>query len=263
MAPSAPRPSAAGAISRHAATHAPMTGWMRILLGALLLVACDAAAARAQRLEGRVLDSETNAPVGGATVVLVGEGGQAVHSALSDSTGAFVLRSPRPGRFRVRASRIGYTAATSPPVELVLNDVLAVEMRMGTSAVVVAPLTVTGRPRDPRLAEEGFYERRDHFGPEGLGEAVFMDQQDIERTNPFSVSDVLQNVRGVWVRDGRITMRRGCTPVFVVNGFTQRSPLPISTPRSLLAVEVYTGTAIPARYLLDGGGCGVVMFWTR
>ena len=37
----------------------------------------------------------------------------------------------------------------------------------------------------------------------------------------------------------------------------------IASPRSLVGVEVYYGTAIPARYLIDSGGCGVIMFWTK
>jgi hypothetical protein len=141
------------------------------------------------------------------------------------------------------------------------------------------PLTVTGIPRSARLAAEGFYERREQFGPDGLKEAHFLEQHDIQRLNPFRVTDIFNHLPGVRADGGRLSMRRGCSPAIVIDGFVARtgssrlsrqSVLPaqmdrreLASVRSLAGVEVYYGTAIPSRYLIDAGGCGVILYWTR
>jgi hypothetical protein len=245
----------------------------------LLLLACDAHRLGAQAVEGRITDASTEAPVGGATLELVNDMGAVVRSASSDSRGWFTLRAPRPGVYRIRASRIGYREGISQPVDLVGNGTVAVELRMSTGAVALDPVTVVGIPHYARLEAQGFYEREELFGEEGLREGVFLEQHEIERMNPFHISDLFRNVRGVRVSNGRVLMRRGCQPAIVIDGFTvlngsmpnrtSVSRIPplargeISTPRALMGVEVYTGLAIPARYMLDAGGCGVIMYWTR
>jgi hypothetical protein len=252
---------------------------MRIALFLFVLVAFGAREAAAQRVDGQLRDAESSAPIAGATLLLLDDAGQTVHSAVSSSRGLFTLRAPRPGFYRIRASRLGYREATSASLDLVASGILALELHLSSDAVRLDPLTVTGIPHYERLEENGFYERREQFGPDGLREAVFLEQHDIERLNPFSVNDIFNHVRGVRTDRGRLQMRGGCTPAIVVDGFTSRtgssrlsrqSIMPaqlsrreIATPRSLVGVEVYYGTAIPARYLIDSGGCGVIMYWTR
>jgi hypothetical protein len=252
--------------------------WMRAAVVILVLLGCDVRALHAQRVEGQLRDAETGAPIAGATLQLLNEQGQAVHRAVSNSRGLFVLQARTPGLYRIHASRLGYRDATSRPVDLVSTGTLEVELRLSTSAVQLEPLTVTGIPRYQRLEESGFYERRDHFGPDGLKEAVFLEQHDIERLNPFSVADIFHHVRGVRTDRGGIQMRGGCSPAVVINGTVaqagrsrmswQSAIRPgggreIASPRTLAGVEVYYGTAIPARYLLDAAGCGVIMYWTK
>jgi hypothetical protein len=244
----------------------------------LLLAALDARALAAQRVDGQLRDAETDAPIAGATLRLLDARGQAVHSTQSGPRGLFSLRAPLPGVYRIHASRLGYREATSLPVDLTAGTEIEVDLKLGSDAVRLDPLTVMGIPRYERLEESGFYERRDHFGPDGLKEAVFLEQHDIERMNAFSINDIFHHVRGVRTERGRVTMRLGCTPAIVVNGvlsspgssrtspmsFTVRgSGREVSTPRSLVGVEVYYGMAIPGRYLLDAAGCGVIMYWTK
>jgi hypothetical protein len=253
-------------------------GWMRIALFLFVLLAAGAREASAQRVDGQIRDAETDAPIAGATLLLLDDAGQTVHSAVSSSRGLFTLRAPRPGFYRIRASRLGYREATSASIDLVATATLGVDLRLSSGAVRLDPLTVTGIPHYERLEENGFYERRDQFGPDGLKEAVFLEQHDIERLNPFHVNDIFAHVRGVRTDRGRLQMRGGCTPAIVVDGFlsqpgSSRLSRPslmssfarreIATPRSLVGVEVYYGIAIPARYLIDSGGCGVILFWTK
>jgi hypothetical protein len=238
------------------------SGWMRTAALLLALLACDAAAAHAQRVEGRVVDADTDAPVAGARVHLVSEAGDTVRREVSERDGRFLLRTVPAGRYRLVAARIGYGGAAAE-LELAEGEDLSVTLRMGTRAVAVAPVTVRATPRDSLLESRGFYERREHFGPEGLHEARFLEERDIERVNPFSIADIFQTVPGVHVRGGVLTMRRGCAPAMVVNGFVARGGMAIASPRSIAGIEVYTGTAIPARYLLAANGCGVIVFWTK
>jgi hypothetical protein len=254
-------------------------GWVRAAMVTLLLLAFDARGAHAQRVDGQILDAESAAPIGGATLLLLNEQGSAVHRAVSDARGFFTLRAPTPGVYRIRASRLGYRDATSTSIDLVSTRERDVELRLSSDAVRLEPLTVTGVPQSRRLAESGFYERRERFGPEGLREAHFLEQHDIERLNPFHINDIFNHLPGVRTDRGGVRMRRGCQPAIVIDGITAgrgnsrlsyKSIMPagesgreIASVRSLAGVEVYYGLAIPSRYLLDAGGCGVIMYWTR
>jgi hypothetical protein len=266
---------------KHAFTRVAGSGVVRGLVCAVLLAVFGPAALSAQRVNGTLVDADTRAAVGGATVLLVNDAGETVHSTVSDAQGAFTLRAPAAGVYRLQASRIGYRDGTSQPMVLAENGTMQVEMRMSTGTVVLDPLTVTGTPRYARLEAGGFYEREAHFGEQGLREAVFLEQHEIEAMNPFRLEDVFRNVRGVRVVDRQILMRRrNCQPAIVIDGTTVlNGSMPghgnsasrmgylakgeITTPRSLAGVEVYYGTAIPARYMLDSGGCGVIMYWTK
>lgn len=243
------------------------------MLCLLALLAWDAPGAAAQVVQGRLLDAETAAPVAGARMHLVEEDGDTAHSSNTDVDGIFVLYGHEVGMYRVQASRIGYRDGTSEPIHLAANAIFNIDLRMSSSAVVLEPLTVTGQARYARLEEQGFYERRDHFGPDGLREAVYLEQHDIERMRPGRVADIFRHVRGVRLNNGTPLMRGGCQPAIVINGWTavrggnQRGTgftgRTVDHPRALVGVEVYYGSAIPARYLLDAGGCGVIVYWTK
>lgn len=252
--------------------------WMRAAAAALLMMACDARAGHAQRVDGRIMDAETRAPIAGARLLLLDEQGRTVHRATSNGRGFFTLQARTPGLYRIRASRVGYREATSGAVDLVSAAERDVDLLLSSDAVVLDPLTVTGVPQSARLEASGFYERREHFGPEGLKEAHFLEQRDIERLNPFHINDIYKHLPFVRTDRGRVQMRRGCTPAIVINGFVARSGssrtgrqsiMPqlarneVASVRSLAGVEVYYGLAIPARYMLDAGGCGVILYWTK
>ncbi|HEU0299410.1 MAG TPA: carboxypeptidase-like regulatory domain-containing protein [Longimicrobium sp.] len=248
-------------------------GGSRGMLCLLALLAWTAPGAAAQTVQGRLLDAETAAPIAGARMHLVEEDGDTAHSSSTDVEGVFVLYAHELGMYRVQASRLGYRDGTSEPIHLAADAIFNIELRMSSSAVQLAPLTVTGQARYARLEEQGFYERRDHFGPDGLREAVYLEQHDIERMRPGRVADIFRHVRGVRLTGGTPLMRGGCQPAIVINGWTamrggdQRgtgfSSRTVDPPRALVGVEVYYGRAIPERYLLDAGGCGVILYWTK
>ncbi|MCG6989109.1 MAG: carboxypeptidase-like regulatory domain-containing protein, partial [Gemmatimonadetes bacterium] len=91
--------------------------------GLLCLVTALLAAtpAAAQRVRGRLVDAGTGEPVPAAEMSLLsGESGtRVVKRALTTDSGRFVLTAPRPGRYRLKAERIGYRTVVSPPFDLV------------------------------------------------------------------------------------------------------------------------------------------------
>ncbi|HEX2206295.1 MAG TPA: carboxypeptidase regulatory-like domain-containing protein [Longimicrobium sp.] len=130
-------------------------GWMRAAAFALAVVAVDARGAHAQRVDGQVVDAETTVPIAGVAVQLLNEQGRVIHRAVSNGRGFFTLQARNPGLYRIHASRVGYAEATSEPIDLVSTRERDVYIRLSTSAVQLAPLTVTGIPRSARLRRRG------------------------------------------------------------------------------------------------------------
>ena len=229
---------------------------------------CSAAPGAAQSVSGRLLDDATDAGIAGAVVMLLDLDGQVLSRASTAEDGAFELAVPAPGQYRVRAQRIGYVMATSPPLDLVQFRSLVVEFRLSTAAVPLAPITVVGREamRDPRLEFMDYYERKAIYGKEGMGFAHFLDGEELERRIAFSVLDLLRDLPGIRVRaaGGRklvVTGRRGCRPAFYLDGTRVRVPVDeMILPSAIVAIEVYPGIVSPVEYL--GSRCGVVVVWT-
>ena len=254
-------------------------GWLRAVALVLALGAMDARGAHAQRVEGQIMDAESSAPIAGATLLLVNVQGQTVHRTTSNGRGYFTLQAREPGVYRIHASRLGYRDATSGAVDLVSTRELDVTLHLSSDAVRLEPLTVTGIPQSERLLPNGFYARRAQFGPDGANEAHFLEPHDIERRNAFSPADLFTNLPGVRTNGTRISMRRGCQPAIVIDGVVARpgrsslsrvSIMPptldlreLASVQGLAGVEVYYGDAMPARYMIDAGGCGVILYWTK
>lgn len=86
----------------------------------------------AQAVGGTVVDAATDARVDGARVVLVDENGAERAAAVADTAGEFRLEATAPGRYRLRAERLGYAETVSDPVEVAGGEVVVVVLRMST-----------------------------------------------------------------------------------------------------------------------------------
>ena len=89
----------------------------------------------AQTVSGTVVNEAGGAPVRGALVSLLDAAGKRVGSALTDAQGAFALRAPAAGEFRVRAERVGMSSAASEPLPLAAGE--ARVLRLATRSVAV------------------------------------------------------------------------------------------------------------------------------
>jgi hypothetical protein len=239
-----------------------------------------------QRVVGRLVDDATSAPIAGADINLLrGEkGDEIVALSLTNAEGVFTTTAQEAGRYRLRASRIGYRTVTSPPFDLSHGESLAVELRAAVEVVPLAPLTVlTSRPplRKPiRLEAGGFYERKETWGREGLGMGHFLGREHLEQIHALKTSDVLRGIPGVRVeavgaRQQVVTMRGmtmggRCSPAIYIDGHIVRRSgdgettidALVAAP-SVAAIEVYPGISKPGRFTdMTSTPCGAVVIWT-
>jgi hypothetical protein len=101
----------------------------------------------AQTLVGRLLDQATGDPLEGAFVVLVDAGGAQRGGFLTNEEGRYILRAPGPGRYTLRAERIGYSSHTSEPVELASNETRIYDMAVSTRVIALESIRVEGEQR--------------------------------------------------------------------------------------------------------------------
>lgn len=103
--------------------------------------------AHAQTVSGTVVNEAGGAPVRGALVSLLDAAGKRVGSVLTDEKGAFALRAPAPGEFRVRAERVGMSSASSGPLPLAAGEARVLRLATRSMAVMLEGIQVQGTGR--------------------------------------------------------------------------------------------------------------------
>lgn len=116
-------------------------------LALALLLALVGVPAAAQAVRGTLQESGRAAPVAGALVVLLDEAGRARGEVLTDAAGRFLLRAPAPGRYTLRADRIGYGSTTSPAIEIPAGETVETTLSAPSRPVTLQALTVTAASR--------------------------------------------------------------------------------------------------------------------
>jgi len=251
----------------------------RLGLSALVLTLAVVLApphAGAQTVHGRLLEQGTARPIAAGDLTLLGEDGEAVDRAETDSAGHFTLRSPDPGSFYVRAERIGYRPKTDGILELGEGGEITVDFYLMPQPVelegvegTVEGMTLLERKDREYLDWQGFYDRKK------MGFGHFITPEEIEEDPPIDYYDLFRKMPGVrgvsGARGGegvQITARGGtfggggyCSPAIFVDGIPTSNPPPVE---AIVGVEVYKGIAsVPLQFSRLGGGCGVVLVWTR
>jgi hypothetical protein len=116
----------------------------RLLLAAVLLSA--SAPLRAQTVTGHLLDPGGK-PVSLVLVALLDADGHQRAAGLTDASGAFRIRAPAPGRYTLRAERIGYASAASPAFDLRDGETREQQLTASDQPVALQTLTVTPQTR--------------------------------------------------------------------------------------------------------------------
>jgi hypothetical protein len=251
-----------------------------LVVAALLAAATSPAAA--QTLQGRVVDTSTEAPVAGATLQLLAPDSQVVASGLSGDAGAFTILAPLAGEFLIKVERIGYQTAVLGPLRLRARGFLEVTIALGTAAIPVEGVNVEVTPRIPFLESAGFYDRRQKTGGQ------FLDRSEIEKLSLQKVSDLLNTFRGVRIvrTGGEVDVQLRGAVARALSGVTECLP-PIFRDGVMLApqyppepkmrvnldevvtedieaVEVYVGqSTVPAQFAANGAACGAIVLWRR
>lgn len=113
--------------------------------GAVRTVQAREATVPRSEVEGRVVDTETGAPVRAAAVIL-GEGGPA---RMTDERGRFHFESVSPGTYALEVRHLGYSWEAEN-LEVPESTILEVELQTSPRAIALAPIEVTVRSREAR-----------------------------------------------------------------------------------------------------------------
>lgn len=118
-----------------------------LLLVLLVGLAVASPAAVAQAVRGELREEGTGTAVSGAFVVLVDSAGRRAAAALSDTDGGFALAAPHPGRYTVRAERVGYAVTASLPLALAPGETVPLRLTTGARPVLLQGVVAKGASR--------------------------------------------------------------------------------------------------------------------
>jgi len=101
----------------------------------------------AQTVQGQVLERNSGGPVEGALVLLLDEASATQGGYLTNPMGRFLIRAPGPGRYEVRAERIGYETATSASFVLAPGETVNLRLEVAEAPILLEELRVEGQQR--------------------------------------------------------------------------------------------------------------------
>lgn len=231
----------------------------------------------AQLLTGVALEDSTRAPISGAIIEIIGIDRAKDGTAVTDSTGAFVIRLRRSGSFVLHVHHPSYVSRDSMGLQIRAGQVVQLEVRMGRRAIPLEPLVVKTR-FGGRLA--GFMERVREGGP-----GIFLTREELDvRKGGQYTTDLLRGLAGVQVvalvpttsnetmpRTQVIVMGEGtssCEPAVFIDGmrvkqYGDSGVDDLLRPDIVEGVEIYPRSVSAPAEFLTSNQCGVVVFWTR
>lgn len=98
--------------------------------------------AAAQTISGTVRETDGGPLISGSFVSLLNASDEAVQADFTAADGAFSLRAPGPGTYRIRVERIGYADWVSEPYELTAGQRLAVTVEIPPNPIRLGDLRV-------------------------------------------------------------------------------------------------------------------------
>lgn len=243
-------------------------GLVAALVVPLLVSASEARAQQPKAtVAGSVADATSRRGLEGVTIS-VGDG----LTGVSRSRGQFEIKHVPVGTHQVRVSRIGYRAKTFEVPVAADDRTIYLTVSLEPLPVELDPVVIRGDTNTVvaygRMAD--FYRRK------RMGWGRFITRQDIERWNPFRVSDVLRTQPGVWIRhngygQAEVSFRgygalRPCPPAIYLDHMRVPGDFGFGIddwvlPQDVEGIEIYNGFSItPAEFW---GGCGAIVIWTR
>lgn len=231
----------------------------------------DSAAIEATaRVQGRVLDADSGAPISDALLTLSPLG----RRALTDSAGAFLLPDVPPAAYELEVRHIAYGTRTLE-VEVLAARTATLDLRLSAAPIAVEPLSVEIEYRPRYLEATGFYERMER-GRGQFFDPAFVDRWSVgafatggrfmallhDMTPPFTRSFFCSGPPpDLGAAPGR--SRPGPTGPVYIDGRLDRSGLIWELSASEIgAIEVYPhGSGQPG--FASSEACGVFVVWTK
>ena len=185
------------------------------------------------------------------------------------ASGNYEIDSLPPGSATLEARALGYLPLTRT-VDIHPSASAVADFVMESRKTYLDTVRVVGTRVYESPQFRAFLERKKR----GFG--YFMDEDQIERRNPFYVSDLFRMVPGVRILPGGFggqVLMRGtgfqawCTPTVFLDGMRMASIDGIGfesfvSPHDVRAVEVYTrGSSMPGEFSTFDG-CGAIVIWT-
>ncbi len=255
-----------------------------------------------QLIHGRLLDDDTREPIVSGTVSLVRIDSahslfnhkvqeKVVARTISNRDGLFRLITPLPGKYTLRAERIGYQTAESSQLLMMIGDTVRLDFHLSTQAVLLDPIVVLASARPWRdryelVGMEDFFKRMRQWGGGGHSEFVTREALDTYLERGFTVSKVIGDVmirpapslKAMTIRGIR-PMEQGCsgTITYLDGGwFGDTLFLESLSLKVLEAIEVHRAPFLPAELITTfnpgatGGSagasrfpCDIVVLWSR
>jgi hypothetical protein len=211
---------------------------------------------------GKVLDQQSQLPLNGATVSLLGTRIQTA----TDSAGRFTHAGLAGGTYLLEVRAIGY-GVTSWLLRLRDGEVVDYIFEVAPLGVDIDPIVIEGRQSFAGRRLREFEERRRG------GRGVFITEDQIQTRNAATMADLLRGVPGVRLncRSGNCTaqMTRGargvCAADWVIDGMpATMSATPALPTVGIIAVEIYRSPGeVPSEFLKSDSQCGVIAIWTK
>jgi TonB family protein len=218
------------------------------------------------QVSGVVSDS-ADVPIASAEVRITGW----PYPATTDARGVFTFAHVPAGEATLSVRRLGFVPSS---VTLRLNDanagVKGIVIRLAHLPTFLKTVTVESKRMNYTGRLAGYYQRL-----EKKSNGYFITREQIDRENPRSLQQLLQNVpaiSGNRMRGGGAGVRmrgRNCAPLVWLDS----TPMPAGevdlnglSPQTIQGIELYLGsTTAPARYTLnrDASSCGTIIIWSR
>ncbi len=207
------------------------------------------------------------------SLVLLDTLGTPVGTGFAGTDGAFAVRAPRAGVYRLRARRLGYEDALTELIDLRSEPSISFLLRLNPQPIALPSLTVVAKRVVARLQEVGFYERK------AIGFGHFVTPEMIARRNLHYVTDLMRGQSGVRLvyLNGRpvgVVLRAGdhlfdgrsCSPTVLVDGVVRTgvSLNDLVSVDDVAAAEIYPDAGgMPVQAGGLGGACGAIVLWTK
>jgi outer membrane receptor protein involved in Fe transport len=205
---------------------------LRSLLATLLLAPAALAAQETGKIQGRVTDASTGAPIAGAQIVIVGTR----LGNITNADGFYFVNNVPAGLQDIQAQYIGYQAVTVRQQRILAGQTLTQNFQMAQGAVEVAAIEVIGESR-PLVPRDQVASKNIVTG-EAIEELPVDNVADMITLQPGVIADV---GKGFSIRGGRSGEEAVFVDGVLVRNFNSgQTNLTLGT-NSLAELDVLTG----------------------